>query len=182
MLRGVWGSASMKRLLLLRHAKSSWHDPSLSDFERPLNRRGRAAARTMGDYLVREGLLPDLILCSAAQRTRETLAFIQDRMDGDLPARIEKCLYEASVGETVRILKNVDSGVDTVMVIGHNTGLEEFARRLSRKGDEKARKLMAAKFPTGAMAVIEISGKGWRKLDGKDASLQRFVRPRDLEI
>ena len=70
----------MKRLLLLRHAKSSWHDPALTDFERPLNRRGRAAARAIGDYLVRNDLLPDLVLCSAAQRTRETLAFIQDRL------------------------------------------------------------------------------------------------------
>ncbi len=82
----------MKRLLLLRHAKSSWHDPSLADFDRPLNQRGRAAARMMGDYLVRKGLLPDLVLCSAAQRARETLAFIQDRLDGDLPAMIEKSL------------------------------------------------------------------------------------------
>ena len=171
----------MKRLLLLRHAKSSWHDPSLADFERPLSQRGRAAARMMGNYLVRKGLLPDLILCSAAQRARETLAFIQDRLDGDLPAMIEKSLYEASPAEIASIVKKAAPGIGTVMVIGHNTGLEELARRLSREGNEKARKLMASKYPTGAMAVIEISGNGWSKLDGKDASLQHFVRPRDLE-
>ena len=171
----------MKRLLLLRHAKSSWHDPTLTDFERPLNRRGRVAARVIGDYLVRKGMLPDLVLCSAAQRTRETLAFIQDRLDQDLPASIEKSLYEASPGEIARIVKKVDSRFDTVMVIGHNTGLEELARRLSRKGNEKSQKLMALKYPTGALADIEISGKGWWKLDGKDASLKRFVWPRDLE-
>jgi phosphohistidine phosphatase len=161
----------MKRLLLLRHAKSSWHDPALNDFERPLNRRGRAAARIMGDYLVRKDLLPDLILCSAAQRTRETLAFIQDQLDQDLPVSIEKSL----------IVCNIEARFDTVLVIGHNTGLEELARRLSRKGNEKARKRMALQYPTGAMAVIDISGIGWSKLDGKDASLKRFVCPRDLE-
>jgi len=171
----------MKRLLLLRHAKSSWHDPTLTDFERPLNQRGRTAARVMGNYLLRKGLLPNLVLCSAAQRTRETLAFIQDQLDQDLPASIEKSLYEASPGEIAGILKKVDPRIDTVMVIGHNTGLEELARRLSRKGNEKARKLMALQYPTGALAVIEISGKGWSKLDGKDASLRRFVCPRDLE-
>lgn len=171
----------MKRLLLLRHAKSSWHDPSLTDFDRPLNQRGRAAARLIGDYLLRKGLLPDLILCSAAQRARETLAFMQDRLEGDLPAMIEKSLYEASPGEIAGIVKQAAPGIGTVMVIGHNTGIEELARRLSRKGNGKARKLMASKYPTGAMAVIEISGKGWLRLDGKDASLRHFVRPCDLE-
>lgn len=171
----------MKRLLLLRHAKSSWHDPSLKDFERPLKRRGRGAARKMGDYLVRKGLLPDLILCSAAQRTRETLAFIQDRLDQDLPVSIEKSLYEASPAEIARIVSKIEAGFDTVLVIGHNTGLEELARRLSRNGNEKATKRMALQYPTGAMAVIDISGEGWSKLDGKDASLKRFVCPRDLK-
>jgi len=171
----------MKRLLLLRHAKSSWHDPSLNDFERPLNRRGRGAARIVGDYLVRKGLLPDLVLCSAAQRTRETLAFIQDRLDQDLPASIEKSLYEASPAEIARIVCKIEARFDTVMVIGHNTGLEELARRLSRMGNEKARMRLAQQYPTGAMAVIDISGKGWSKLDGKDTALKRFVCPRDLE-
>lgn len=171
----------MKRLLLFRHAKSSWHDPTLTDFERPLNRRGRAAARAMGDYLVRSDLLPDLVLCSAAQRTRETLAFIQDRLGEDLPARIEKALYEASPTEIARIVEKAAPKAGTVMVIGHNTGLEELAWRLSVNGDRKAKQYMAMKYPTGALAVIKISGKGWRKLDGSDASLQRFVCPRDLE-
>jgi phosphohistidine phosphatase len=76
---------------------------------------------------------------------------------------------------------NIEARFDTVLVIGHNTGLEELARRLSRKGNEKARNLIALQYPTAAMAVIDISGKGWSKLDGKDASLKRFVCPRDLE-
>lgn len=171
----------MKRLLLLRHAKSSWHDPSLTDFERPLNRRGRAAARAIGDYLARKDLLPDLMLCSAAQRTRETLAFIQDRLDKDIPASIEKGLYDASPAEIARIVEKAAHKANTVMVIGHNTGLEELAWHLSFKGNRKARKYMAMKYPTGALAIIKITGKGWRKLDGSDATLQRFLCPRDLE-
>ena len=83
--------------------------------------------------------------------------------------------------EIARIVCNIEARFDTVLVIGHNTGLEELARRLSRKGNEKARKRMALQYPTGAMAVIDISGIGWSKLDGKDASLKRFVCPRDLE-
>jgi phosphohistidine phosphatase len=167
----------MRRLLLLRHAKSSWADPGARDHDRPLNERGRNAAPRMGDYLRREELLPDLVLCSSARRTCETVARL------DLPdtttIEVSHDLYLAHPETVVDLVRAVDDGIATLMVVGHNPTTHEVALDLANAGDADALARVARKFPTGALAVLTIDG-GWAAVGTGVGSLERFVTPHDL--
>src|SRR5690349_9772479 len=111
----------MRRLFLLRHAKSSWEDPDLADRDRPLAPRGRRAAKAIGEYVRREGIAPALVLCSSSRRTRETL----DRLGlgGGVPTLIEDELYGASARALLGRLQQVDDGVESVLLVAHNPGI-----------------------------------------------------------
>lgn len=164
-------------LLLLRHAKSSWDEPSLPDRERPLSKRGRLAAERMGAHLRNEGLVPSLVLCSSSRRTQETL----ERLDlGDTEARFEDALYGAGEQELLSRLRDVTAGAVSVAVIGHNPGMHDLAIELagSDLGEPAAR--VREKFPTGAVAVFEVDG-AWRDLAPGRTRLTSFVVPRELE-
>jgi phosphohistidine phosphatase len=166
----------MNRLLLLRHAKSSWDDPSLADRDRPLAPRGRRAAERMAEHLRSDVPHPDLVLCSPALRTRETL----DRMlkaFGDAEVVVDDELYGAGDDELLERLRAVDDRFETVAVIGHNPGIHELAIALAGSGPERDR--MEAKFPTGALAVLVVDGP-WRELVPGDGWLEEFVTPKDL--
>lgn len=170
----------MKRLLLLRHAKSSWADDRLEDFDRPLAPRGERAADAMGRFLVREGLLPDLVLCSTARRTVETWKRIARVLDRKIKVRRDPALYLAEPEALLDRLRAAPDEADSVMLIGHNPGMESLARSLSDTGDRAARRRMAAKFPTGALAVIDFHVDRWSELAEGKGRLVRFVAPRDL--
>lgn len=170
----------MKRLLLLRHVKSSWKERSLTDFDRPLNKRGRTAAGLMAKYMEAEELFPDLILCSASLRTRETLMLLVTAIAKHSDIRIEESLYHASPGQILKEIATADPNHETVMVIGHNPGLDELARSLALRGNLVARRRLKEKFPTGALAVIDSLGNGWSSLSDTETRLERFVRPKDL--
>jgi phosphohistidine phosphatase len=164
------------RLLLLRHAKSSWDDPALPDRDRPLAERGRRAAEQMGAHLRASGLLPDLVLCSSARRTRETL----DRLDLSTPdVRVDDGLYGADDDELLARARELSEGAGTVLVIGHNPGMHDLAIRLTggQPGDEARR--LHEKFPTAALAVFDVDG-AWARLDDGAARLSALVVPRDL--
>jgi phosphohistidine phosphatase len=120
------------RLHLLRHAKSSWADPELDDFDRPLAPRGRRAARTMRTHLAEVGIRPALVLCSPARRTRQTLKRVLGAL-GDPAVRFEASLYEASVHDVVKLLLRVQVDAAEVLVVGHNPWIEELALRLARR-------------------------------------------------
>ena len=171
---------SVKRLYLLRHAKSSWRDPSLEDFDRALNGRGRRAARTMGEYMRRRGMRPALVLCSAAMRATQTLELVQAALGGDLPAQIDDGLYLAEPGALLSRIQRVDDSLLSVMLIGHNPGIERLAVALSGSGDDEARQRMQAKFPTAALAVLAGDQARWRDLRQGGARLEAFIRPKDL--
>lgn len=163
----------MKRILLLRHAKSSWDDPSLPDHERPLAPRGRRAAAAMAEHLRSSDLKVDLVLCSSARRARETLERLGDTF-GDAETLDEDSLYGAGDDELLERLRRLPAEVDSVAVIGHNPGLHDLAVALTRAG----RKL--ERYPTGAVAVLEFEGP-WSDLDSGRAKLRSFVKPKDLE-
>jgi phosphohistidine phosphatase len=165
---------ALKQLFLLRHAKSSWDDVVANDHDRSLAPRGRRAAKLIAKHLRREGIVPSLVLCSSARRTRETLAALD--LGGDV--QIERELYGASEAELVERLRRVPDPAGSVMVIGHNPGIHGLALTLAGSGAELER--MAPKFPTGALATLEFDGH-WRELGPGDAELAAFVRPRDLE-
>lgn len=167
----------MKKLFLLRHAKSSWDDPTLSDFDRPLNRRGRSAAPAVGQYMAAEDLTPSLVLCSAAQRTRETMALLLPSFSDEMVIQIERGLYEASAERLFARLRKIPDSVPSVLLIGHNPGLEELAQDLTSDGPAEAIAQLSAKYPTAALAVIRFRIDAWSQLTTRSGTLERFVIP-----
>lgn len=172
----------MLRLMLLRHAKSDWGDPSQDDIDRPLNARGHAAARTMAAYFADKDLLPDLILCSSAQRTRETLAHLLPYLDGEYDIRVQADLYYQNEDTYLSILRKEGGSARTLLLIGHNPATEETALSLAGSGPEDAIEEMGMKYPTGALAILDFEIETWAKLEPETGHLDRFVKPRDLEI
>jgi phosphohistidine phosphatase len=171
----------MKTLYLLRHAKSSWKQDALADIDRPLSKRGRAAAEAVGGFLAAHHIEPGQILCSPAKRTRETLEYMQRRFDAALPTRFEKGLYLAEAPALLRRLRRLSDSIASLMIIGHNPGLERLALILiGDQGDEAARQALGMKFPTGALAEIACAMEHWADLAPGSGSLERFVRPKDL--
>ena len=160
-----------KRLLLLRHAKSSWDDPSLADRDRPLAPRGRKAAQRIKAYLNREQIPVALVLCSPARRARETLELVAP--PGEVV--IEDELYGATAAELLERLCRVADQVDAVMLIGHEPAIRELAVGLLERGSELADR----KFPTGALATLTFTGP-WSALALGHARLAAFVIPREL--
>lgn len=171
----------MATLFLLRHLKSSWAVPGQADLDRPLAPRGRKAGRVVGRYLARAGIRPDLVLCSVAQRTRSTLELVCADWTG-VDTCIERGLYDASDQMLLDRLRLVPDGVHSLMLIGHNPGLERLAALLcAGHGDEQGLEQMEVKFPTGALAVLERGVASWGDLDRATCRLQTFVRPSDLD-
>jgi phosphohistidine phosphatase len=164
------------RLLLLRHAKSSWDDPSLPDHDRPLAKRGRKAAERVGAHLRRADAAPDLVLCSSSRRTRETL---QRLALGTAEISVEDGLYAASDEALLARLREVPEEVPTALVIAHNPGMQDLAIDLAGPdlGDEAAR--LRERFPTGALATFELE-RPWRELAPGRARLVSLVVPREL--
>jgi phosphohistidine phosphatase len=171
----------MKRLILLRHAKSSWDESRREDFDRPLAPRGKRAADAMAGYLAREGLVPDLVLCSAAKRAVDTWKRLAPKLGGTVAVRIEPALYLAEAHALLDRLRRAPGDVSSMLLIGHNPGLHALARFLAGDGDDEARARLAAKFPTAALAVIDVDAAQWSKLGRHDGRLARFVTPKDLD-
>jgi phosphohistidine phosphatase len=167
----------MKTLFLLRHAKSSWDDPGLTDHDRPLAPRGRRAAKAIAEHLCAEGLAPDLVLCSSSVRTRETLERIAAALGDEVRVDIERELYAASADRLLERLRAVDDGVGSVMLVGHNPGIEQLAFRLAGDGEKLAD--LRRKYPTAALATLEFDGR-WSELEPGAARLADFVKPKQL--
>jgi phosphohistidine phosphatase len=168
----------MKTLSLLRHAKSGWDDPSLSDFARPLNARGRGAARAMGQELRALGLAWDHVLASPAARVTETIDELAESY-GPLAPIYDERIYLAALDTLLELVRATDDAYATLLVVGHNPGMERLALLLSRGGalhDE-----LTLKYPTGALAEIAFPVDHWRDVAESGGTLARFLRPRDLE-
>lgn len=168
----------MRRLYLLRHAKSSWKDPDLADLDRPLARRGRRSSKAIAGYLRGQDIEPELVLCSSARRTRETLERLEPAL-GSPTVRIEPELYAASASALLERLRRVPDAVGSVMLIGHNPGMQDLALDVARPAP--AVRELELKFPTAALATLVLQAASWRALDRGTAELVDFVRSRDLE-
>lgn len=175
----------MKTLYLLRHAKSDWSDGALSDHARPLNARGRTAAPLVASYLKTKGYKPELILCSTARRTVETLDLLKPELPQKTQIRYEDPLYLAEPDKLLERINWVEDRINALMLIGHNPGMEMLAASLSGSGKtaaEKARKtLLKEKYPTAALAVLAFTVKSWREVGLGSGVLADFVRPKDLD-
>jgi phosphohistidine phosphatase len=170
----------MRRLMLLRHAKSDWTRSGTRDHERALAPRGREAAPRIGAYMAHHGLTPDLVLCSTATRARETWDLVAPAFADAPPAIYEGRLYEAGADALFDFVKATKPGAHVLLLTGHNPGLHDFAQRLIASGDTDARQRLTEKFPTGALAVIDFAIDDWRKLHPRSGRLDRFVVPRAL--
>ncbi|MCZ7619253.1 MAG: histidine phosphatase family protein [Myxococcota bacterium] len=176
------GDVPVRNLLLWRHAKSSWADPSSSDRARPLTSRGRRAARAIVQHLIGEPRrVPTLILCSPARRTLETLAPLLPSLSADVLVRIEESLYLADASSLLARLREVPDEQPSVLLIGHNPGLQELASTLARSRRNEASRQLREKLPTGALVELEIVGASWHELRRRSARLVAMTRPRDLE-
>jgi phosphohistidine phosphatase len=171
----------MRKLFLLRHTKSSWDDPAIEDFDRPLNGRGRKDAKRMGKYMAEQGIRPGIALVSGAVRTLATWEMIEPHLEG-VPVTIEAKLYEAGKSQLLTRLRGLDEHMDSALLIGHTPGIGRLAEILvGHHGDPALLVEMVAKFPTGALAVIELNIAHWGELEAGRGRLAAFVRPKDLE-
>lgn len=170
----------MPTLHLLRHAKSSWGSAARDDHDRPLSARGQRAAAAMAVYLRQAGVAPDLVLCSTARRTQETLALVREGLPEGIAIETARDLYEVGADRILARLRETDPSVDVLLVVGHNPGMEGLAVWLAgAKSDPNAMRELSGKFPTCALASLSFIG-AWSDLGDGGADLTRFVTPKDL--
>ena len=160
----------MKTLLLLRHAKSSWDDASLSDLERPLNDRGRRTAPFMGELIKRRGISPDVIVSSPAERARETATLVSKSAGILAEIGIDPSIYEASPDDLRKVTSALDDKYTSVMLVGHNPGIEAFIHFLTGHTE---------RMPTAALAVIELEIEKWVDINDGCGSRYEIIRPKD---
>jgi len=163
----------MKLFGLLRHAKSDWSDDALDDFDRPLNKRGRAAAEAMGPII--RGCGFDRILASSAKRVRETV-----ELAGLTGVEFREDMYGASPDRLLAIAASAGGASKRLLMVGHNPTVHRLADRLARDEDSESRRHLTHKFSTGALAVLGVEISEWDELKRVTGVLERFVRPRDL--
>lgn len=167
----------MKRLILMRHAKSSWSDSDLSDIDRPLGERGRKGADDLGVWMAAQGYAPDLVIVSSATRCAETW----DRVAAALPIKTEikteRALYNAPAGDIRDIVRASGQG-DTVLVVAHNPGIGAMARDI--RVDPAPHHASFDKYPSGATTVLELPIDDWSALDFGTAHLEAYVTPKEL--
>ncbi len=174
----------MKRLFLLRHAKAVAATPSDEDRERPLMERGRDDARAMGDYLNKTHGSPDCVLCSPSARTVETWDIVSRGLDAMPDMRLVEALYLAPWSVILKLVRTMHDDVSTVLVIGHNPGMEELADILTRKpkgsAEKKRTEALDEKFPTATLAVFHFDTEKWKNIAAGEGELADFKKPKDL--
>ncbi|MFE0021106.1 SixA phosphatase family protein [Amycolatopsis sp. NPDC059021] len=167
----------MRRLIVLRHAKSAWPD-GVADDERPLAARGLRDAPRAGRWLARHGFVPDRVVCSTARRTRETWRIAGGALGVSPPVAYDERLYGAGLGDFLAVVGETGEEVGTLLVVGHEPGVSEVTVELAGSADGDALVRVRTKFPTCALAVLELPGP-WRDVAADTAVLRAFVVPRD---
>ena len=170
----------MRRLILLRHAKSDWSKSGQADHDRALNPRGRKAAPRIGAYLAEQSLMPDHVLASTALRVRETLDLVLAGLGTRPKLTFDRRLYEADAEDILAVLQETKDGVHTLLVVGHNPGLSDLCELLIASGSDDAQRAILEKFPTAGLAVIDFAVDDWNSLRPGSGRLDRFVTPRSL--
>jgi phosphohistidine phosphatase len=171
----------MRCLLLMRHAKAERLEAGGNDFDRSLAPRGQADAKTIGTYLVRHRSIPDRSVISPATRTRETWARASGAFEKTPPASFENRLYDAAPAAILDVIKQTPDSVGTLLVIGHNPGLQELAAMLVASGDVDARERMGREFPTSALATISFAVETWSGVHARGGRLEHFITPKWLK-
>ncbi|WP_340586564.1 SixA phosphatase family protein [Erythrobacter alti] len=168
----------MKRLGLLRHAKSDWDDMSLRDFDRGLNDRGRKGAKLMGEHIRESGAKFDLAVASPAERVKRTL----EASELGLPVQFEETAYLADAATLIGLLRAVKTDPSAILLAAHNPGLQELALTLvPPDGEDALFDEVMQKYPTASYAVFELNIESWDELEPGCGKMIHFARPRDLD-
>ena len=160
----------MKTLYVLRHAKSSWDDRDLADFDRPLNDRGKTNAPFMGEVMKQNGFAPEVIFSSPAVRARETARLVKESAELDAEIKHNERIYEASPRTLSQVASSIDDRFASAMIVGHNPGMEGFVRLLTGQLES---------MPTAALAVIDLDILGWEQIGETTGLLRQIIRPKD---
>lgn len=161
----------MKTLFLLRHAKSSWKDSGLQDFDRPLNGRGKKAAEIIGRFIRTKRVAPDLLVSSPAVRARETIETVVKAAKLASELRYDQRIYEAGPLQLLAVVSQIEEERSTVLLVGHNPGLEELLQLLTDRVEHMA---------TGSLAKIDLKAARWSKVLEEKGSLDWIVKPKEL--
>ncbi len=168
----------MKRVYLLRHAKSSWSEEGMKDHDRPLNARGRGAAQRMGAEMKFRDYIPDVILCSSAKRTQETLSLMAPAMGADIPARIDADLYLAGTDVLLERIRGTSADADSIMLVGHNPGLEQMIVELTNP--KTTSHPCPDKLPAGALVVVDFDVESWGDVAPRTGDIADLIFPKLL--
>ncbi len=171
----------MKRLTVLRHAKSRWNDPGTSDFNRPLNDRGRIAARRIGRLLQDGGYGFDLVLASPAARVRETIDAVEEEFSFESPIQFEHRLYLASEELLLTSLRGLPEACSAPLLVGHNPGLQQLLVKLSTDDDAGLRGQVARVFPTSALAILKLPARRWSTVEPASGTITGLILSADLD-
>lgn len=161
----------MKTLYVLRHAKSSWDDPSQTDFERPLNPRGLKAAPFIGELMAKKGFTPSVIVSSPAMRAKTTARLVKGSGQLSTEIVLEKSIYEASPNALRQVVSEISDDHISALLVGHNPGIEGFIRYLTGQLEP---------MPTAALAVIELNIERWNEINDGRGQLLNVYRPKEL--
>jgi phosphohistidine phosphatase len=170
----------MLTLVLLRHAKSSWKSPTLADKDRPLSTRGESDAPLVGKAMAQRSIDPDLVLCSSARRTRDTLALVLPELKMEPKIFYDDALYHATASEMLEVLQGIEARIKTAMIVGHNPEIQALALDLIGHGPLHLRQRLAEKLPTCALVVINFQGPAWSDIRVNSGTLAYFITPREL--
>lgn len=171
----------MKTLTLLRHAKSGDDGLAARDLDRRLNAKGRRAAHAIGRWLKSEGLDFDAVIASPAMRVVETIEEVDAGYGGGIAPAWERRLYLAPVDDLIEIIQATPDGVERLLLVGHNPGLEDLVLALVPAGSEGPRAIVAEKYPTASVAEIRLAVESWADVGEGRGALLRFTRPRDID-
>jgi phosphohistidine phosphatase len=160
----------MKTLLLLRHAKSSWKNGGVKDFDRPLNQRGLKAAPQVGKLIRKRKLKPDLVLSSPAERARQTAQLVLESAGLNVELRYDERIYEASAARLLEIVSQIEDSADSAMLVGHNPGMEELSEVLTGDGRH---------LSTAALACIELNVEKWSKVRAGAGRLEWLAKSKE---
>lgn len=170
----------MRTLSLMRHGKSSWDFANLCDFERPLNKRGEESVPLIARYLEKKNMTPDLILCSAARRTRQTLKYLRETIKLECEIQFLEELYLISQKGLLHIIKALPKNKQNVLIIGHNPTLHTLSLDLIKTANPKDLRALSEKFPTAGLSVFHFEASTWADVSLQSGTLKHFITPKML--